>query len=81
MEGSTSAIVYVQEGIVTNANQSWLDLFCVASKDDLVGMPLMDTFQGESQAAIKGAIGFGYTAAKATQTALEGGDGNFDFAN
>ena len=56
MEGSTSAIVYVQEGIVTNTNRSWLDLFCVADKDDLVGMPLMDTFEGESQAAIKGAI-------------------------
>ena len=27
MEGSASAIAYVQEGIVTNANRSWLSLF------------------------------------------------------
>ena len=32
-----------------------------------------------AEAAIKGAIGFGYTAAKATQTALDGGDGNFAY--
>lgn len=56
MEGSTSAIAYVQEGIVTKVNRSWLELFGIASKDELVGMPLMDTFEAESQAAIKGAI-------------------------
>jgi diguanylate cyclase (GGDEF)-like protein len=56
MEGSASAIAYVQEGIVTNANQSWLTLFQVANKDDVIGLPLMDNFEVESQAAIKGAI-------------------------
>lgn len=56
MEGSASAIAYVQEGIVTNANRAWLALFGIASKDDLTGLPLMDSFEVESQAAIKGAI-------------------------
>ena len=56
MEGSSSAIAYVQEGIVTNVNQSWLELFKIASKDETVGLPLMDIFEAESQAAIKGAI-------------------------
>ena len=56
MEGSASAIAYVQEGIVTNANLSWLTLFGVAAKDDVIGLPLMDNFEAESQAAIKGAI-------------------------
>ncbi len=32
-----------------------------------------------AEAAIKGAIGFGYTAAKSTVTALAGGDGNFAY--
>ena len=32
-----------------------------------------------AEAAIKGAIGMGYTAARATQTSLEGGDGNDDY--
>lgn len=56
MEGSSSAIAYVQEGIVTNANRSWFELFNVEDKDELVGLPLMDSFETESQAAIKGAI-------------------------
>ena len=56
MEGSTSAIAYVQEGIVTKVNRSWLELFGIGEKEELVGMPLMDTFEAESQAAIKGAI-------------------------
>ncbi len=56
MEGASSAIAYVQEGIVTNANRAWLELFKVTDKDELVGLPLMDNFEAESQAAIKGAI-------------------------
>lgn len=56
MEGSKRAIAYVQEGIITSVNAAWLKLFEVHGKDDLVGMPLMDNFEAESQAAIKGAI-------------------------
>lgn len=56
MEGSASAIAYVQEGIVTNANGAWLTLFGIEKKDDVIGLPLMDNFESESQAAVKGAI-------------------------
>ncbi len=56
MEGSSSAIAYVQEGILTNVNRAWLELFKVEKKDDVIGLPLMDNFESESQAAIKGAI-------------------------
>ena len=56
MEGSSSAIAYVQEGIITDANRAWLDLFHVKDKNDVVGLPLMDNFEAESQAAVKGAI-------------------------
>lgn len=56
MEGSSSAIAYVQEGIITSANRAWLELFEAASRDDVVGLPLMDNFLAESQAAVKGAI-------------------------
>ncbi|MDH4108974.1 MAG: EAL domain-containing protein [Gammaproteobacteria bacterium] len=56
MEGSNSAIAYVQEGIVTRVNRAWLQMFSIGSKDEIVGMPLMDAFEPESQAAVKGAI-------------------------
>ena len=56
MEGSSSAIAYVQEGILTNVNRAWLELFRVEKKDDVIGLLLMDNFESESQAAIKGAI-------------------------
>src|SRR5690606_18836715 len=51
MQGSTTAIAYAQEGIVTDLNNAWLDLFGIASKQDTVGMPLMDMFAAESHAA------------------------------
>lgn len=56
MEGSNSAIAYVQEGIITRVNGAWLQMFQVGKKDEIVGMPLMDAFETESQAAVKGAI-------------------------
>jgi len=56
MEGSSSAIAYVQEGIVTNINRAWVELFKLKDKTDVVGLPLMDSFESESQAAVKGAI-------------------------
>lgn len=56
MEGSASAIAYVQEGIVTNINRAWLELFQIADKSEVIGLPLMDNFEPESQAAVKGAI-------------------------
>jgi len=56
VQNSSSAIAYVQEGIFIEVNQSWLDLFQVNGKEDVLGLPLMDSFLDESQAAIKGAI-------------------------
>lgn len=54
MEGAVDAIAYVNEGILVEANQAWLDLF-ERDADDLVG-PMMDLFDTSSHAAIKGAL-------------------------
>jgi len=56
MENSASAIAYVQEGIVIEVNNSWLEMFQARDKSDVAGLPLMDNFLAESQAAIKGAL-------------------------
>ncbi len=56
MERSESAIAYTQEGIVTSANSAWVELFQRASEDEVAGLPLMDSFETESHAAIKGAL-------------------------
>ena len=56
MQASPSAIALVQEGIITDVNAAWLSLFRSASNDEVTGLPLMDNFDAESQAAIKGAL-------------------------
>jgi diguanylate cyclase (GGDEF)-like protein len=56
MQGSNSAIAYVQEGIVVEVNDAWLTLFRAGHVDEIRGLPLMDNFEAQSQAAIKGAI-------------------------
>jgi len=56
MQSSSSAIALVEEGIITDINDAWLSLFRSASNDEVVGLPLMDNFEAESQAAIKGAL-------------------------
>ncbi len=56
MENSSSAIAYVQEGIIIEVNNSWLEMFQAKEKSEVIGLPLMDNFRAESQAAIKGAI-------------------------
>ncbi len=56
VQQATDAIIAVQEGIVVEANRAWLDLFGVEQADAVVGMPLMDLFVADSQAAIKGAL-------------------------
>ena len=56
MQGSTSAIANIQEGIITEVNQAWADLFKLESVEDGSGSPLMDNFVKESQAAVKGAV-------------------------
>ncbi|MDH4073287.1 MAG: GGDEF domain-containing phosphodiesterase [Gammaproteobacteria bacterium] len=56
MKNSSTAIAYVQEGIITSANNAWLKLFEAKDKDEVVGMPLMDHFVAENHAAVKGAM-------------------------
>ncbi|MBT8100523.1 MAG: diguanylate cyclase, partial [Gammaproteobacteria bacterium] len=56
MQNSSTAIAYVQEGIVNDVNNAWLKLFASQDKDEVIGMPLMDHFVEASHAAVKGAI-------------------------
>jgi diguanylate cyclase (GGDEF)-like protein/PAS domain S-box-containing protein len=56
LEGSADAITHVQEGIIVDANRAWLELFGYSGEDALTGMPLMDLFELESHAVIKGAL-------------------------
>ena len=54
LERSNDAIVQVQEGIVVDANPSWLELF--GFDDTLVGQPIMDLFDEPTHSALKGAL-------------------------
>ena len=56
LEGSADAITHVQEGIVVDANRAWLELFGYSENDALTGTPLMDLFEQETHAALKGAL-------------------------
>jgi len=56
LQRSNDAILQVQEGIVVDANQTWLELFGYADSGVVVGQPLMDLFDDRSHAALKGAL-------------------------
>jgi multidomain signaling protein FimX len=56
LEGSADAITHVQEGIIVDANRAWLELFGYSGEDALTGTPLMDLFEHETHAALKGAL-------------------------
>src|SRR6202044_662999 len=56
LEGSADAITHVQEGIIVDANKAWLGAFGYSGEDALTGMPLMDLFEQETHAALKGAL-------------------------
>jgi len=56
MAGSADAIAHVQEGIVVDANPAWLELYGLPDVDAILGTPLMDAFDAEAHAAIKGAL-------------------------
>ena len=56
MATSTSAIALAQEGIVVDANSSWVSQFQAKDKEEMIGMPVMDFFDANSQAALKGAL-------------------------
>jgi PAS domain S-box-containing protein len=56
LQRSNDAILQVQEGIVVDSNQTWLELFGYADDGAVVGQPLMDLFEERSHAALKGAL-------------------------
>ena len=56
MEGSADAIAQVQEGIIVDANPAWLELFGYADAEAVSGQPVMDFFDHDSHAALKGGL-------------------------
>ena len=56
MAGSADAIAHVAEGIIVDANPAWVELFGLSAADGLTGQPLMDMFELETHAALKGAL-------------------------
>ena len=56
IRSSRAAIALAHEGIVIEANDAWLKLFRFASTDEVKGLPLMDSFDSQSHAALKGAL-------------------------
>ncbi|MEE4163979.1 MAG: EAL domain-containing protein [Woeseiaceae bacterium] len=56
MRESTNAIAVVAEGIIVEANESWLKLFKLKAFEDIDGTTLMDSFDPDSHAAVKGAL-------------------------
>jgi multidomain signaling protein FimX len=53
---SNDAIAQIQEGILVEANQSWLDLVGAVDAEAVVGQPVMDFFEEANHAALKGAL-------------------------
>ena len=53
---SNDAIAQVQEGILVDANASWLELVGALSADAITGQPIMDFFDDATHAALKGAL-------------------------
>jgi diguanylate cyclase (GGDEF)-like protein/PAS domain S-box-containing protein len=54
LQRSNDAIVQVQEGIVVDANPSWLELF--GFDENVVGQPIMDLFDEPTHSPLKGAL-------------------------
>jgi EAL domain-containing protein (putative c-di-GMP-specific phosphodiesterase class I)/GGDEF domain-containing protein len=53
---SNDAIAQVQEGILVEANASWLELVGVDTADAITGQPIMDFFEEATHPALKGAL-------------------------
>ncbi|MEO8315945.1 MAG: EAL domain-containing protein [Pseudomonadota bacterium] len=53
---SNDAIAHIQEGILVEANRSWLDLIGAVDAEVIVGQPVMDIFDEANHAALKGAL-------------------------
>ncbi len=52
---TNDAMLLVQEGILVEANQAWLDMVGTHASD-IAGQPVMDLFHADSHVALKGAI-------------------------
>ena len=50
MAASASSYALVQEGIFTDVNGAWLQQFKVVDREELIGLPIMDSFEPESRA-------------------------------
>lgn len=77
---TADAIAYLQDGVHMSANPAYLALFGYAAEDDIVGIPVMDLFEGGSQNALKSAIQQGVKHGKPThdldvEGRRTGGDG------
>lgn len=53
---SGDAIAYVQDGILTQANPSFAEMFGFTSPDDIEGFTVMDLFSKDDQQALKDAL-------------------------
>ena len=56
MAASASSYALVQEGILTDINAAWLKQFKILDRQELIGLPIMDSFEPECRAALKGAL-------------------------
>ncbi len=56
MSGSADAITHMKDGIAIDANPAWLELLGLKDEADLIGQPLMDYFDPDSHATLKGAL-------------------------
>jgi diguanylate cyclase (GGDEF)-like protein len=56
LQRSNDAIAQVQEGILVDANASWLELFGFVEATGLVGQPVMDLFDDVTQAPLRAAL-------------------------
>ncbi|MCC7462640.1 MAG: EAL domain-containing protein [Gammaproteobacteria bacterium] len=56
LQRSNDAIAQVQEGIVVDANSSWLELFGFEDATAIVGQPVMDMFAAHTHVPLKGAL-------------------------
>ncbi|MEO8307160.1 MAG: EAL domain-containing protein [Pseudomonadota bacterium] len=53
---SNDAIAQIQEGILVEANQSWLELIGAPDGTEIIGQPIMDLFEESNHVVLKGAL-------------------------
>jgi diguanylate cyclase (GGDEF)-like protein/PAS domain S-box-containing protein len=56
VRSSRDAIAQVQEGIIVDVNEAWLEMLGHDASEALTGQPVMDSFDAESQEALRGAL-------------------------